>query len=164
MSLTARASLALISLSLLDACSSSSAADGTAVQADCGAIELRPALIVVEGAGGVTIACDATFTQLVPTDAGATTQNPLSAWLCTPMTPMNGCPPTTDGGTSPCAYLLNRIAPSPGRVEVSQPGYASTIVDGVFTGVGGCVPPTDASTAVVELSPSDAGRSDAGAD
>ena len=50
MSLTARASLALISLSLLAACSNSSATDGTPVQADCGAIELRPALIVVEGA------------------------------------------------------------------------------------------------------------------
>jgi hypothetical protein len=134
----------------LAACSSSGDSGGG--QSNCDAVEIIPAIVTVVSATGAPIACDATFSVLDAPDAGAGSSAPTIGACATDVA---GCPANpTNGATVPCAYYLDGYASTGGgsyTLQVSQAGFASQVVTGITTGVGGCATEGAASHTTVTL-------------
>lgn len=155
----------LMALMLCPACGSSGSPPSHAgsggsrgYQDDCGAIaSFPPILTVVDVMTGAPI-CDPSFSVVHCTyDPGPISSFPCGVGDCSSSSP--------DGAPPPCQFLL-KLAPSVGAnsctLSVTAPGYATTTVDGVVSGIGGCVPTMiPGSNITVTLTPAPA---DGGAD
>jgi hypothetical protein len=127
-------------------------------QVDCGAMLYLPPIIIVQNTGFAPT-CDVTFT-VEAADGGTAPQ--ADATLC----PANvgGCPETTGDAAAPaeCIFVLEGLLTgSPSTkytVDVSKSGYATTPIQDVHAGTGGCViaPPSTSSITLSTIS--DAGH------
>jgi hypothetical protein len=147
-----------------DGCHSNSGTDkvsdaGPAYAADCGFIELVPPFIQAHSSLDGAIICQAAFTAVakVPDD-GAFSPFVIDAVSCDDSPPFRGCPVAADGATPGCTFALLGIAglnPPEARysVQVSSPGFQSTVVTDVHGGQDGCVRPQAASSSFAALDP-----------
>jgi hypothetical protein len=83
--------------------------------------------VTTPGAGG----CSATFEL---TGIGGEGGTPTPAIVCTPSIP--GCPATSDAGPDVCVYSVSGINGMYVTVRVSEPGFASALVNDLAGGCG----------------------------
>ena len=128
-------------------------------QVDCGAIMYLPPIIIVQNTGFAPT-CDVTFT-VEAADGGTAPQ--ADATLCPAK--VGGCPEATGDAAVPaeCIFVLEGLLTgSPSTkytVDVSKPGYATTPVQDVHAGTGGCViAPPSSSFVTLPAIAADAGH------
>ena len=110
-----------------------------------------PVLTVVDGANGAPI-CDPTFAIIDLNASNPIAISDVQECDGTSGVACPGSPGETQPG--PCRFLLNGLdSASVNALEVGAPGYASVEVDGVSSGVGGCVPYRAPSQLTVALPP-----------